>query len=533
LSCPSKMRYLNKFVLLTAFVATSLIALVDGHSSDLIEVIISTATGAQFVPAVMTSTTAQLSMNFNRTLFSAIYSVNVHNGTQIKRASLNCGKPGVNGVEIASLQTLTSSTLYDGSLHLQRSCNNVTMKSIVNLYDAIRAGMVYWTLYLSGPRDTEVGVARGQVLSMLTNRSLNDVRFNKFPPLPGHRDFAKGTHSGLFPLLPKDYPVSGTTARILSRETIADSVVVEGDYSLLGESAADYLKFLDAPLYPSSNPNNPNYTFWKELEHVVDVQIDRRKNTTASKYNRWADLWSTLTMSEIARAVQNEYPGSQQQALLFQWFRAGGRMDRSIVPLRSEVDMVGRQSLISKVNTYVFAAVGPPTFLLKWDKGVPRPEEMAWLIASGQYTEAHGVPASLVQKINSMNLTNMTSFTAFLDGSPRHPSWPAMHAAGSQCSTWLSVIANLTAAQYCEFLRMDYSVAYARTVAGVHYPMDNYAGLNLGMEVVRRKLPALLKRDYGWDETAFVEKFDRLRFNWKDFDPQNCTIAGRPVGDRL
>jgi hypothetical protein len=51
-------------------------------------------------------------------------------------------------------------------------------------------------------------------------------------------------------------------------------------------------------------------------------------------------------------------------------------------------------------------------------------------------------------------------------GSPLHPSWPAMHAAGSTCSYWLPAIAKISPEQYCEALRLDYAVAFARTVAG-------------------------------------------------------------------
>jgi hypothetical protein len=51
-------------------------------------------------------------------------------------------------------------------------------------------------------------------------------------------------------------------------------------------------------------------------------------------------------------------------------------------------------------------------------------------------------------------------------GSPTHPSWPAMHAAGSSCSYWIPAVAKLTPEQYCEALRVDFAVAFARTVAG-------------------------------------------------------------------
>lgn len=65
-----------------------------------------------------------------------------------------------------------------------------------------------------------------------------------------------------------------------------------------------------------------------------------------------------------------------------------------------------------------------------------------------------------------MNITKATDFTQYPEGSPLHPSWPAMHSAASSASLWLAVVADLTEDQYCQVLRTDHSVAYARTIAG-------------------------------------------------------------------
>ena len=102
---------------------------------------------------------------------------------------------------------------------------------------------------------------------------------------------------------------------------------------------------------------------------------------------------------------------------------------------------------------------------------------MAWLIASGAFTTEDGVPQDIVEELKSMNLQHAADFTAYEDGSPMHPSWPAMHAAASVCSFWLPAIAKITPEQYCEALRVDYAVAYARTVAGVHVSLHLQSNL--------------------------------------------------------
>ena len=125
------------------------------------------------------------------------------------------------------------------------------------------------------------------------------------------------------------------------------------------------------------------------------------------------------------------------------------------------------------------SAVAPINFAAKWHVGQLRPEEMAWKIASGEIAQEN-VPPDVYDMVKSMNLSKATDFTQYPEGSPKHPSWPAMHSAASSMSLWLPVIANLTEEQYCQVLLTDYAVSFARTVAGVHYRSDNMAGLEHG-----------------------------------------------------
>jgi len=127
----------------------------------------------------------------------------------------------------------------------------------------------------------------------------------------------------------------------------------------------------------------------------------------------------------------------------------------------------------------------------------------------------------VVQDIDKLNLKSATSFTAYDGGSPCHPSFPAMHSAGGTISLWLPALYNISAAQYEEALRIDYGVAYARTVAGVHYPQDNIAGLNNGQRIIREQLPKFLKDNYGYDEDKVKARLEALSFDWNDFKSAN------------
>lgn len=164
-------------------------------------------------------------------------------------------------------------------------------------------------------------------------------------------------------------------------------------------------------------------------------------------------------------------------------------------------------------------------FYIKWYVGRPRPEEVAYAIATRQMSYDDGVPPDVVQLIDMFHLETPEEFTAYPEGAPRHPAWPAMHSAASSASFWLAVILDLSPEQYCEALRVDYAVAFARTCAGVHYPTDNIAGLNLGQAIIADLLPDHLAEVYGSDPDKVRAKIDKLRFDWNDFDSYSCTGA--------
>ncbi len=64
--------------------------------------------------------------------------------------------------------------------------------------------------------------------------------------------------------------------------------------------------------------------------------------------------------------------------------------------------------------------------LLTISKRPARPEEIVWLIKKGK---VKNVPLDIQRDIQQMSLRSAADFTAYDEGSPRHPSWPAMHAA--------------------------------------------------------------------------------------------------------
>lgn len=52
---------------------------------------------------------------------------------------------------------------------------------------------------------------------------------------------------------------------------------------------------------------------------------------------------------------------------------------------------------------------------------------------------------------------------------------------------------------------LDYSIAYWRTFAGVHYATDNRAGLALGQYIIKKKIPEHLADMYSCDQDSKIE----------------------------
>lgn len=363
-----------------------------------------------------------------------------------------------------------------------------------------------------------------------------DFRFNKFQFMDeDNKEFLPD----FMPLKAINYPIRGNIAATLKNQSNAVSVLCDGDPALEPNHRIKIHRYLDAigglPTMPR-NPNSTNHVdkdddeFWNEFRQVTQLQVGRRNNMQPGTILRAPDLWLTTRndIHAVAEAVHLDYPGSLQVELI-QWLWSQDlKMDHDIVGFRSNADFVGLQIAMADLNTWAIGAVAPMNFYLKWIAGRPRPEEVAYAITTRQLTYDDGVPPDIVQLVDSMDLKSPEEYTAYPEGAPRHPSWPAMHSAASSASFWLAMILDLTPDQYCEALRVDFAVAFGRTCAGVHYPTDNTAGLNLGQVIISEKLPAHLAAQYGSDPEKVQAKIDRLRFDWTKFDSFGCTGAPNP-----
>ena len=340
-----------------------------------------------------------------------------------------------------------------------------------------------------------------------------DIRFSKVVVDPRYN-----LSSIELPLTSKDYPISLETFRWL-RYVLASSVTIPESCKECYWSFDDLLEVAGG--YPSHPSTDEASSYWTELEHVVEIQKLRRQNVDPKSIMPLPDAWEKYTIKDVTDAVHDEFLGIHHIGLLTTWDKAKTiKIDRDIIPLISTVDFIRSNCMLADLVTWAIARVGPSDFALKWHVGLARPEEVAFKIATGAITE--GPSPSLVESIKAFNLSFATNFTAYPEGSPKHPSWPAMHSASSAASLWMPAVMLLTPEQYCQVQLTDYAIAYARTVAGVHYQTDNLAGLKLGQEILARLLPDYLHEKYGTSKTRVEAKIASLRFDWDDFLESDC-----------
>ncbi len=249
--------------------------------------------------------------------------------------------------------------------------------------------------------------------------------------------------------------------------------------------------------------------FWAEFRDVLDAR-DARLNNSRDFGFEIPDIFSGFSQDEAAESVRNDFPALHPLTLATKLDKEGARIDPNIIPLRSQDDFVRGRVLLSRLIGWAVSEVSPTAFATKWAVGYPRPEEIAWKIAQGEIV----APADIEQRVQNMGLSSAEDFTAYSEGSPVHPSWPAMHSAASSASLYLAVVMDLTPEQMQDIIETDYAVAFFRTVAGVHYPADNLAGLTIGQSVIEQELPDFLAREYGSNPEKVREKINQVKVDW-------------------
>jgi hypothetical protein len=102
-----------------------------------------------------------------------------------------------------------------------------------------------------------------------------------------------------------DYPLNDTLGYKLRNESNAISVMTKYDFEVKRVCISKYIQGVGG--YPTFPSNDPNSTFWPDLEEVVQAQIDRRNGTLPDNSTfTLPDLWQGWDVSQVGEAVHDE-----------------------------------------------------------------------------------------------------------------------------------------------------------------------------------------------------------------------------------
>jgi len=366
---------------------------------------------------------------------------------------------------------------------------------------------------------------------------------------------------------PLQYPMTRSAINALPSDTKADSLRARKHTQVMAAlstfdnfTAADgnvatirsYEDFLGRdgilsefkPTHPDAATGKREWRqFWLEFNEVVALRALREagiETKTIMPVHRLFDSNENITTS--SKRVESDFPTQFPTQQLLKWATEdeleGTNQDKTrwgSLALDSKithtcnngkgVEFINAQVMLAELIGWAIRTVSPACFGLKWYEGRARPEEVAYCIANvADNTQCPVlVPLTIIKrtfdkwvnisaKYPTMDLYGKaaSAFTAYETGSPVHPSYPAMHSAASSMSTWIDVVADLTDDQRAEVRLLDYSIAYYRSLAGVHYPSDNRAGLALGQNILEKQLPKFLAERFSCDEDSKKSIFDHV-----------------------
>jgi len=277
---------------------------------------------------------------------------------------------------------------------------------------------------------------------------------------------------------------------------------------------------------------------WHEFKEVAVCQGMRARGVQTKEILTLHPLFNQdEDIDASAQRVRADFPTQFPTQVIERWMGSseGLTMDANIFH-RPEcgggVEFVNGAVALGGLIGWAVSVVSPVAFATKWHIGRARPEELAFSIRQGDLKASK----EITELVKGLDFQDAGGFTAYREGSPVHPSYPAMHSAASSLSVWVDIVGNLTDQQRGEARLLDFSVAYFRTLAGVHFPSDNRAGLALGQYLVQKHLPEHLAKLYSCDESSeraikkyVEEKISRLSrtdpLDWATWKPDHFAFT--------
>lgn len=248
----------------------------------------------------------------------------------------------------------------------------------------------------------------------------------------------------------------------------------------------------------------------EEEAHLQHPALDTTKDFV-SEFIR--DKYNLTKVAQGAELVHKDFPNKILSDLCVHLLSNGARI-RPLLPEVGFSRFTDGPVLFSHLVGWAVHTVSPTAFATKWYHGRPRPEEVigAWARKEIEAPQWADVMLSSLVDVEAV-IKDERSFTMYPEGSPNHPSYPAMHGAAAGASVLFGVIFDLTDEELDLVRRTAMNVAIFRDFAGVHYRQDSLLGLHIGEKVVATKIGEFLA-EYGADEKEVNKLAEKYVTGW-------------------
>lgn len=227
-----------------------------------------------------------------------------------------------------------------------------------------------------------------------------------------------------------------------------------------------------------------------------------------------ASQYKVVHAGQLADIVHQDFPSQFMDDLLRFFWKSAVKIDQDLFSKVHYSKFTDGIVMLERIVADIIHEVSPTAFAHKYHFWVARPEEVIGAWARGEVKFSPLTEDALKHYVNKDEVkSDQRKFTMYSEGCPNHPSFPAMHSSLAAMALFFPVIFNLTDAQEVECKKMATNIAYGRTFAGVHYPMDNQYGLELGERVLESLLPKMLEH-YGGISENISKKISLKRTKW-------------------
>lgn len=243
---------------------------------------------------------------------------------------------------------------------------------------------------------------------------------------------------------------------------------------------------------------------WDEIAEVLARRIECLRTQTGSvpiRHCKPGDIMKSLnimTPAQLGLAVHSDFPTWAGTESLKWSLQKGGKLRRLLPHSHTNREFTNGIVFAARALGWAVHTVSPTAFALKWYFGVARPEEIIQAAYEGTVDTPHWITDQIETYMAfHRNVESQHDWTAYPEGSPMHPSFPAMHGAGAGSKLLIKLLVDfdhMDEEDMHEHIDTFFGdMAHGRDNAGVHTWRDSEEGMRVGELCIAAEFPKLIE----------------------------------------